>query len=179
MCSIYQGFVVPQFMKFFESMDLSAPISFIWFSNNWKAVISFIALCLIFSILINREVGKLFNFDNNSNKSLIYKYFIPRKLKEKHKHIIMLLNLPMILSGVREISEDHLLVSHFKNNQYTNLDIANEVSILITKNMREFVVFSESFVQKIFISIALLIIFAIFHFISSAYTPIFVMGDAI
>ncbi len=179
MSAIYMNFVTPVFESFFESMDLPAPSSFVWFSDNWWLIIVSISICLAFSLLLSMKINGIFKFDKTDDTSVIYKYFIPGRLKEKHKKIIWLVNLPISISEIKNSSEENYLINYFKNNNHTNSEIASELSILITNNMRDLVLYSESFIQKIFVTIALLIIFGIFQFLSSAYAPIFVMGNAV
>ncbi|MGY5449594.1 hypothetical protein ACVFI8_01370 [Agarivorans sp. MS3-6] len=179
MSSIYMIFVVPQALEMFDSFNFGAPEEFVWFVNHWGAIFSGISSLIFISILINLKIKKMFEYQVGVSKSLIYRMLIPGGIKTKYQKLISLILLPIFLVKSKKdgISDD--IIDHFNNESFNEMEITETLSLLINDNVNNLVLLSEAYIRRVYIVVAVLIVFCIFKFVSSVYAPIFVLGEAI
>ncbi len=174
----YGVYVAPQFQDLFISLDMNGLPSddFSWFFDNWALFTSVIVFCLIICLLISIELASLFKFHGKKHKSFGLGFLIPRKIKAKHENIYELLTLPAQLSK-NDNQSHNIFTKKFSSQVYTEKDIALEISNLISINVHSLTKLSESYIRKIYTVVALLIIFSIYQFLYSAYSPLFQTGS--
>lgn len=179
MSSIYMIFVVPQTLEMFDNFNLGVPDDFIWFVNHWGVIFVGISSLIIISLLINLKIKKMFEYQVDISKSLIYRTLIPSDIKSIHQKLISLIQLPLLLVKSKKDGVCDDVIEHFNNENFNEIEITETLSLLIKDNINNLVLLSEAYIRRVYIVVAVLIVFCIFKFVSSVYAPIFVLGEAI
>lgn len=177
--SIYFVYVIPQMISMFESMEQPTPESFTWFIDNWTAILMSVITLLVGAFLVSRKVKEIFEYKKGTENSIIYRFMLPKKIKARYERLISLINLPLhIVKNKSDGINDHV-IQHYHSEKYSASEISNSLSILISENINNLISHSESYIRRIYVVVAILIIFSIYEFVSSAYAPIFVMGEVL
>lgn len=179
MSSIYMVFVVPQTREMFNNFNLGMPADFIWFVDNWGTIFVSISSLIIISLLINLTIKRMFEYQVDISKSLIYRTLIPKNIKSNYQKLISLIQLPLLLARSKKdgISDD--IIDHFRTEKFNEIEVTETLSLLIKNNINNLVLLSEAYIRRIYIVISVLIVFCIFKFVSSVYAPIFILGETI
>lgn len=176
MSAIYHLLVTPALRDFYESYGTRIPSGFGFFAENWEAVSIAISGVVLLSFLVSRRIDQLSRFDVASTHPTRYSFLVPSRIAKLHRRITSLLQLPLDVSGVRDRPVEGLLSDHFRKNAYSNSEIAREISILVSHNLRLFVRCSLLFLQLLISGIGLLVIIAISLLLGGAYTSMISMG---
>ncbi len=177
--SIYFVYVIPQTVSMFETMDIPAPESFLWFVDNWSTILIIIMALLVGIFLVSQKVKEMFEYKKGIESSIIYRLLLPKKIKLQYEKLISLIYLPLhIASNKCDGVNDHI-IQHYHSEKYSTAEISDSLSILINENVNNLILLSESYMRRIYVVVALLVIFSIYEFVSSAYAPIFVMGEVV
>lgn len=177
--SIYAVFVIPKALSMIEGLNMQVPASFAWFSQFWNVLALLIFGLLLGAFLISRTLKALFEYRHGIEHSLVYRMLLPSTLKRQYQSLIGLLRLPLMLSQVNNAGDSPELVSYFKNEKYSTKEMSDCLSLLVNSTLERTLISAETLLRRIYVTATVLVIFSIFIFISSAYAPIFMLGEAV
>ena len=177
--SIYFVYVIPQTVSMFESMGMLAPESFVWFVNNWTTILVVVMILLVGAFLVSRKVKEIFEYKNGVESSFIYRFMLPKSIKSTHERLVSLIRLPLHIVKNRGDSANDHIIQHYISEQYSSKEIADSLSILINENVNNLLSYSESYMRRIYVAVAILVIFSIYKFVGSAYASLFFMGEVV
>lgn len=185
--SIYAVFVIPKMFEMVADLALTLPDSYLWFAKFWNFFALLIFGLLLMVFLINRTLNHLFEYRHQAEQSWQYRLLLPRTIKQHYAALLALLKLPFVLyhaeaaaqeaAGGSEASSE--FVSYFQTEQYSPQTMADCLALLLQAHLENLVHAAETYLRRLYVTITLLVISSIFMFISSAYAPIFMMGDGI
>lgn len=177
--SIYFVYVIPQTVSMFEAMEIPAPESFIWFVDNWATILLVVMALLVSAFLVSRKVKEIFEYKNGVEKSIIYRFMLPKKIRSRYERLTSLIRLPLHIVKNRGDGTNDNIVQYYYSEKYNSKEISDSLSILINENVNNLLSHSESYMRRIYVVVAILVIFSIYEFVSSAYAPLFVMGEVV
>ncbi len=177
--SIYSVFVIPSSLAMIESLNLEALESFTWFAQFWNVLALLIFGLLLCAFLISRKLKALFEYRHGVERSLVYRVLLPRKLKSDYELLITLLRLPLALSQSDDAAGASELVAYFRKEHYSSKEMSDCLSLLLNTNLQRVLVAAETYLRRLYVTTTVLVIFSIFIFISSAYAPIFMIGEGV
>lgn len=177
--SIYFTYVIPQTISMFEAMEIPAPESFMWFVDNWSAVLIIVMSMLVGAFLVSKKIKEIFEYKKGVENSIIYRFMLPKKIRSRYERLTSLIRLPLhIVKNRGDGSNDHI-IQYYHAEKYSSREISDSLSILINENVNLLLSHSESYMRRIYVVVAILVIFSIYEFVSSAYAPLFVMGEVV
>lgn len=177
MSSIYFLLVIPEALSSFEAMGFKPPANFVWFADNWIIISMVNVYILAAAIFISSKIKNMFDYNIEIQNSLFYKYILPKKLKSKYERLISLILLPIYIS--KKSNMNNVLVDYYCRTNNSVEDVSSSLSILINEKVDELRVLFESYITKIYVFSAIVIVLTIFQFISSIYSSLFIAGEAI
>lgn len=176
---IYFLYVVPEMSSMFDAMEIPPPENFIWFVNNWTAILVCILIFLVALLLISTTIKEMFDYKQNFAKSTLYRFLLPRGIKARYEKLTSLLSLPLHVVKHQNDGNNNAITQHYYSEKYQPREIAGTLSLLIGENVTRLLMLSESFIRRIYVIVAILIICSIFIFVNSAYAPLFAMGEVV
>lgn len=177
--AVYQLMVAPAFLGAFENFNLSAPGYLGWYQDYWGYFVLVVSILLIFSLVIGHYLRKIFRFELGIENSFILKYMVFRSIRKSYLKVIDILQFPVLRAGEANSHSTSTIVEHLKNIEDSNMNVAVEIQELLQIEMRFLLEKCEWQMKCISILVAVVLIFAIFFFLVSAYSPIFVLGETI
>jgi hypothetical protein len=176
---MYFVYVIPQVLSMFEAMEIPAPDIFTWFTGNWTTILIFVLAALIVALLVSTIIKEMFDFKKELEKSVVYRLFLPKSIKAKYKKLISLLRFPLHIVKKQNNGINDAIIQYYLNEKYQSTEISDSLSLLISESAISLLILSESYIRRIYVVVAILIIFSIFAFVSSAYIPLFSMGEIV
>lgn len=173
---IYSVYVIPEALTMFETLGTPPPSQFLWFVENWSYMTVAIIFLLFFTFLISRNINSMFEYKVGMEGSLVYRFFISNKIKKSHQRLMSLLRTPLELSKSDNDGVNDHIVQYYISESYSDTEIAQSLSLVIGENVSQLLMLSESYLQRIYVVVVLLIVFSIYQFVSSAYIPLFLLG---
>ncbi len=171
---IYLLYVVPTTLSFYEAMHTPLSSDFVWFVNNWYLIFIAVLSLFVLVFLVTRKVKHLFDYRDDVIGTGIYRWILPGKLRSSHERLISLIRLP--LQCVKNGSEDPV-AQYYRSEKYIEKEVAESLSMLMGEALGESVLRAESYLRRIYVVIAILIILSIAEFVSSAYGSLFSIGE--
>ena len=176
---IYQLKVAPSFLEAFENFDIQMPSHLTFYQDYWGYFVLIVSIILISGLLIGFTLRKLFNFDLGRENTFTVRFLVFPRIRNSYLKVINILLFPVAGSNEPATGEAKLIVDHLKNIQETNLSVSREMQELIEREMRVLLESCEKQMKYISITVALIIVFAVFLFLVSAYSPIFILGETV
>lgn len=176
---IYQVHVAPTFLNAFENFEISIPRHLTWYQDYWGYFVLVVSLLLISSLVIGRHLRKIFRFNLGIENGLIFRYLVFRSIRASYIKVIDILQFPITRTDEHNISAASELINHLREVEASNMSVAVEMQELLRVEMRFLLEKCEQQMKYISILVALVVISAIFFFLASAYSPIFVLGETI
>ncbi len=177
--SIYAVFVIPKSLAMIESLNLPVPESFTFFSQFWNVLALLIFGLLLCAFLISRKLKALFEYRHGVERSLVYRMLLPSKLKRQYESLVTLLRLPLVLSQADDGANASEIVAYFRKEHYSAKEMSDCLSLLLNANIESVLVAAETYLRRFYVTTTVLVIISIFIFISSAYAPIFMLGEGV
>ncbi|MFC3149820.1 hypothetical protein ACFOEK_02135 [Litoribrevibacter euphylliae] len=174
---IYLTYVIPQNLAMFEVMDIPTPARFMWFVNNWAIISVVIILILIGAFLISKTIKDMFDYDRDMESSWVYRFLLPKRMREEYEKLISLMHLPLFIGKNVKDGINDQVIEYYQSDGMSTADVSQSLSLLMREHLSNLIAYCESYMRRIYVVVAILIVFTIFEFIVSAYTPLFVMGD--
>ena len=176
--SIYQLKVTPAFMEAFNNFDISLPKRIVWFQQYWWAFVIAVSALMGVALLIGLKIKSLFQFKLKAENSLVFKLFMFKKIRQSYSNIITLLTFPL----KRHESQTHnenALNAHLHWVASSDLNLSTEIQALLDIEIRNLIHQCEKQMKGLSIAVAAIVIAAVFVFLNSAYSPLFMMGETL
>lgn len=183
----YQLKVTPVFFEAFEDLGVEIPSNLAFYQDYWIYFVIIISVLLFASLLIGYHFKKLFKFIVGQEDSWIVRFLVFPIIRKSYLRIVNILQFPLLASsrtvngGIKKSvdSDSCLVVNHLSDVKKTELDLSREMQELIEIEMRILLENCEKQLKYISIFIAAIIVCAIFLFLVSAYSPLFMFGDSV
>lgn len=176
---IYQVVVAPTFLNAFEDFELSIPSHLVWYQEYWGYFVLAVSILLISSLVIGHHLRKLFSFDLGVENSFVFKYLVFKSIRTSYVKVLDILLFPINNTDDQKANNSSELIDHLREVQASDMSVAMEMQELLRIEMRFLLERCEQQMKYISILIALVVVSAIFFFLVSAYSPIFVLGETI
>jgi hypothetical protein len=160
-----------------EVMEIPAAENYTWFAGNWATIVIVVLCILITALMVSEVIKKMFDYKTGMEESVLYRFLIPGGLKARYEKLASLLRLPLCIVRNRGDDANDEIIHYYLNEKYQTKELSNSLSNLIGENLNHLIVMSESYMRRIYLVVAILIIFSILTFVTSAYAPLFAMGD--
>jgi hypothetical protein len=134
---------------------------------------------LVTAMLISTVIKEMFDYKIGMKESVLYRFLIPGGLKARYEKLTSLLLLPLHVVKNNNDGINDAVIEYYSKEKYQAKEISDSLSILIGENVNNLTGKSESYMRRIYVVVAILIIFSIYMFITSAYAPLFSMGEVI
>ncbi len=176
---IYQVKVAPTFLNAFEDFELSIPSHLGWYQDYWGYFVLAVSILLISSLVIGHYLRKLFRFDLGIENSFVFKYLVFKSIRTSYLKVLDILLFPIRNTDDQKTNNSSELIDYLQEIQDSNMSVAIEMQELLRIEMRFLLDKCEQQMKYISILVALVVVSAIFFFLASAYSPIFVLGETI
>lgn len=176
---IYQVKVAPTFLNAFEDFELSIPSHLGWYQDYWGYFVLAVSILLISSLVIGHHLRKIFRFDLGIENSLVFRYLIFRSIRASYMKVLDILLFPITHTVEKNSSATSELIKHLQEVEASDMPVAVEMQELLRVEMRFLLEKCEQQMKYISVLVALVVVSAIFFFLASAYSPIFVLGETI
>ncbi len=176
---IYQLYVAPNFQQMYVDFDIALPPNILFYQQNWSIIAVIITILLISSLLIGFRLKSLFKFKLQVEHGFIMRYLVMKSIKQSYSNVLDILCYPLSESENLREAGNTSIINHLNNIKQSRMNLAEEMRLLIEIEMRTLLLSSEKEMKNISVIIALIVISAIFFFLASAYSPIFILGETI
>lgn len=176
---IYQLKVAPSFLEAFESFDVQMPSHLTFYQDYWGYFVLIVSIILISALIIGSQLKKLFNFSLGQENSLVLRFLVFPTIRRSYIKVINILHFPVLADSASVDTEANLTIEHLRNIKESKLDISREMQELIEIEMRVLLEGCEKQMKYISVAVALVIVAAVFLFLASAYSPIFILGETV
>lgn len=176
---IYQFKVAPSFLEAFENFDIQVPSHLTFYQNYWEYFVLAVSIILISALVIGFRLKKLFNFGLEQENSWIVRFLVFPTIRRSYLKVVDILLFPILADNTSVDREASLTMNHLKNIKESKLVISREMQELIEIEMRVLLESCEKQMKYISVSIALIVVVAVFLFLASAYSPIFILGETV
>jgi hypothetical protein len=177
--AIYQIKVAPAFLEAFENFELSIPSHLLFYQDYWGYLVLLISILLITALLMGFQIKRLFSFDTGIENSLIIKYLVFRNIRKSYLRIIDILEFPILCAQKLKTQNNNPITSHLQAIKNSKMSVSTEMQALIEIEMKLLLENCEKQLKFASVAVALVVVSAIFFFLVSAYSPIFILGDAV
>lgn len=177
--AIYQLKVAPTFISTFREFELSTPGYLSIYRNYWTYFVSSLSLLLFFALLIGFQMRNIFKFEMGLEGGFTMRYLMVRSIRRSYLRIVSILRFPMLDHDQARGEVDNLIIAHLQSVKDAGMCVSREMQELIELEMQSLLGGCERQMKFLSIAVALIVITAIFFFLVSAYSPLFVMGEMI
>ncbi len=177
--AVYQLMVIPSFIETFENFEISIPNHLLFYQNYWGYLVLVVSIFLLSALLIGFQIKKLFSFNMEVENSFIIKYLVFNRIRTSYLRVIDILRFPIICSDKSKNKEMNLVTRHLQAVKDSNMCVSKEMQELIEIEMQSLLESCEDQMKVVSIAVALVVVSAIFFFLVSAYSPIFILGEAV
>jgi hypothetical protein len=176
---IYQLKVTPSFIEAFENFEISIPSHLLFYQDYWGYFVLVVTIFLISALLIGFKIKTLFSFNVGLENSLIVKYFVFRNIRKSYLKVIGILEFPTLSSNQLKNQNNNPIICHLEAVRNSDMCVSREMRELIEIEMQSLLENCEKQMKIVYISVALMVVVAIFFFLVSAYSPIFILGETV
>ena len=175
---VYQINVLPTFLNSYKDLNLGTPEYLTWLSKYGFVLVLFISILMIVSLLIGHNIKKLFTFELGIEKHPIIRLLTLKRIQQSYLTIIEIMQFP-INSYKQDNTSAPKLLQHLHTVQQSNMCVATEMRELLHIEMRKLTNACEKQMKVISMIIVITVVCSIFFFLSSAYAPIFIIGESL
>lgn len=176
---IYQLKVAPSFLEAFENFDVQIPRHLAFYQDYWGCFVLMVSILLVSALMIGSHLRKLFNFHLGQENNWIVKFLVFPNIRKSYIKVINIIQFPVLGDNTPVEGEASLIVNHLNNIKELKLDVSREMQELIEIEMRVLLESCEKQMKYISITVAVIVVVAVFFFLASAYAPIFVLGETV
>lgn len=172
---LYQLRITPAFLQVFDSLEVQIPLHLLMYQQYWGYLIVGISVFMLLALLIGHEMRKLFRFCVGVECGFVFKYLLFRSIKQSYLRLLQIIQFPIGQErGAHDPISDHLTAV-----RDSGMDVSEEMRALINVEVQSLTVSCEQQMKLLSALIALMVVATVFFFLVSAYSPIFILGDAI
>lgn len=178
--AIYYLKVAPEFLAVFDEFELVAPTWVHIYQKYWAFFGFLMAGLLGSAFYLSFHIKKFFNFKRGVETSLLSRLFVFPSIRAAYCNILTLLYFPVAEArGGSSSLPNEELSKHLCLIANSDLDLVQEIKILLEIESKQLLQRCEAQLKLFSIILSLTVIFSIWNFIASAYSPIFIMGEVI
>mgnify|MGYP000424575363 CR=1 FL=1 len=177
--SVYQLRVMPRFVSAFEEFGYAIPDRLAWYQDHWGFLVLIISILLISSLVIGEHLKKLFKFNVGTENSFVLRYLALPSVRGSYRNIVDLLSFPIAQTVHENGRTESQIFNHLQVVENTSMCVSTEISELLKVETRTLLEGCEKQMRYLSITTAVVIVAAIFFFLASAYSPLFVLGESI
>lgn len=170
----YQAHVMPTFISMFDKTAWPLSPEMIFYRDYSNFLILVVAIVLIASIYISYQFRQIFKFKNGIENNLIFRTITPKSIRKSYFNLLSLLYYP-----VRNEQQESAINQHLNDASDSGLNISQEMRIIIEVEMKCLMTACEKYIRILSSLVAIAVVIAVFNFLSAAYAPLFITGDAI
>lgn len=176
---IYQLKVAPAFIETFENLDMSIPRHLVYFQGYWWCFVVVVNVFLVSAFLVGLEMRNVFKFKLGVEDGFFIKYLVFSGVRKSYLKIVGILQYPFCdePKSIAKLNDE--IIEHLKGVDSLGMSVAMEMKELVAIEMKVLLLESEKQLKIISAVIAIVVIAAVFFFMVGAYSPIFVLGDAV
>jgi len=179
---LYATEVLPGMSKIYTLVDLPVSPGFQKILEyGWVSSVV-ILLLLVFALLIGFKLQRAFNYAPEFGNDFIVKLFVFPSIRKAHSAIIEALMFPV--DSVRDSqwhengNKQSLVHSHLTGIKLSGMSVASEIETIVVRQSAILSRQCERQIRLLTIAIGLKIVYLLFQFLTTAYIPIFKIGDA-
>lgn len=176
---IYQFKVTPLFMVFFDEFEAQIPAPLLFYQDYWLYFVLAVSIFLIFTLLIGFQLKKLFTFNLGVENTFIMRYLVFRSIGKSYRKIIGILEFPIRDDSQPENYNGNSISEHLQKMGKSKMCVSHEMQALLEIEMRFLLEACEKQMKFVSAAVALVLVVAIFFFLVSAYSPIFMFGEIV
>ena len=173
---VYLLKVVPTFVHVLGEYGGVLPGRLEHFQEYWAAQTGVISLLLLVCLLSAFQVKQLFRFRNEAGKGLSAMLLLGPGVRRSYARVNSVLSFPVDTTGTDSADA---VMAHLDRARSAGMDMYTEVRELLQLEVRELLRRSERQLKIMAGAVAVVVILAMTLFLTSAYAPIFIMGDTI
>jgi len=176
---IYQLKVAPTFLGAFETFEISIPSHLLFYRDYWLYFMLVISVLLVVSLIIGSTLRGLFKFKQGRENGLVFRFLVFKGIRGSYLKIIEIINFPVLSAHGYAVSKNNEISVHLSDIQNAGLSLAVEMQALIKSEVQLLLSRCERQMRVISVLVAVIVVVAIFFFLVSAYSPIFVLGETV
>jgi hypothetical protein len=176
---IYQILVVPTFIQIFEDFSISGLGHLSFYQTYWPYFMLAIIAMLSLALYAGFALKHLLTFSRQDFNSFALRFLVKSDIKSSYTNIMSALLFPISTEPTSPNTGDNTIQQHLKDIDTTDMDLSTEINAII--RIQSKILFSQCEKQMNFVTafISIIVIYAIFHFVISTYSPIFMLGEII
>lgn len=176
---IYQLKVAPAFLEVFENLETSIPSHLLFYKAYGTFFFAVIFGLMLFSLIVGSQLASLCRLPYRAEESFVVRYLAFGDIKASYRNLLTLLQYPLLSLGHVQTCSNSDLAKQLGEIEKCGLNLVDELQLLIDIETRKLVDACESQMKIISVLIALMVLAAIFFFLASAYSPIFILGETV
>lgn len=177
--SLYQLKVAPAFLGMMQSMSASTHSAPAVYQANWMIFSLLIFVLLLGVLAIGYRLRALFRYQPGLQQSLSYRLLTPAPARRAYASILEVAAFPASSCRDYQPAQQSSLTAHLTGLAASGMDVSREIQDLIREIGMQLTTSCEKQMRALSVAVSLLIIAAIFFFVASIYSPIFILGEAI
>jgi type II secretory pathway component PulF len=177
--AIYQLKVAPSFLEAFETFEIPIPSHLLFYRDYWQYFVLAISALLTASLIIGFTLRGLFKFKQGRENGLVLRFLAFKGIRKSYLKIIEVLSFPVLSARGYSTSKDSEIITHLTEIENSGMSLAFEMQALIKAEVQSLLNRCERQMRFVSVLVAVIIVAAIFFFLVSAYSPIFVLGETV
>ena len=174
---IYQFKITPTFSDLLNNLEMAPPAYLALYQTYWSLFILAISLLILLALLSALQMRRLFQFKVNAHDSLACRLLVLPSCRHAYRQMADALQYPTL--DRHALSEQSPVLQHLQQVEERGMDLAIEIQALTEVQMQGFLQACEKQLKALTTLIAVVVIVAVMMFLTSAYAPIFSLGEAI
>lgn len=176
---IYQLYVTPSFLNAFENFEIAMPANLIFYQDYWGYFVLIVSIFLVFALSVGFQIRRMFNFDVRVGDGFIVKHLLFLNIRQSYLRLLDILQFPIHCSGQSGRMAASPVSNHLLAVKNSNMSLMAEMQALIEIEMQTLLEGCEKQLKFISVLVAAIVVSAIFFFLASAYSPIFILGEIV
>ena len=177
--AIYQLKVTPAFSSVFDNLGVTPPTYLALYQAYWGVFVLAISVLILLALLSALQMRRLFQFEVNAQNRLLCRLLVIPACRRAYARTVEALQYPTLDEPAQPGEQASLIQQHLRQVEDSSMDLAIEIQTLAEVQMQAFLQACEKQLKGLTTLIAVVVIVAVMMFLSSAYSPIFSLGEAI
>ena len=176
---IYYTKVFPNFIELFDQAEVAYPEQYVWMAENWLVMNFLLVALVVATFSASKNVRKIFDFDEQFQASLVFRLIFPQRLKHCYSKVVTLTRLPLYISHDHTGGSSDALIALYRSGGFSDQDISGSLSLLIKRNYDELILHAERYIRRVYIFVAVIVLFTIYQLLSGVYSFVYAIGDMV
>lgn len=176
---VYQLKVAPQFIETFSEFGFSAPSQLLFYREFGWIVSLLIFIMLFAGLVVSFALRRLFKFRLGQENSVIIRFLAFKGIRGAYLNVVTAMAFPSSDTFLNLHPPRNEVERHLSGLAGDKLCLAHEIHEIIKVQMQLLIQRCEMQMKLISVLIAVVVVSAIFFFLVSAYSPLFILGDTL